>query len=95
MLNIEDALTREEKKSERLFDKNCLNRQLCCLDQFSLLFENIFATPNLAFSCKMTWVSMAEMINVGGINSFPSAGQSQHFYSLKTDVVCVNTVASL
>lgn len=35
------------------------------------------------------------MIDMGGIGRFPSAGQSQHFYGLKTDVVCVNIVTSL
>ena len=38
---------------------------------------------------------MTGMIDVGGIDPFPNAGQSQHFYDLKTDVVCVNTVTSL
>lgn len=38
---------------------------------------------------------MAEVMIVGGTDPFPSAGQSQHFYGLKTDVVCANTVTSL
>lgn len=38
---------------------------------------------------------MAGMVDVGGIDPFPSTRQSQHFYGLKTDVVCVNTVTSL
>lgn len=35
------------------------------------------------------------MVDVGGVDPFPSTKQSQHFYGFKTDVVCVNTVTSL
>lgn len=40
-------------------------------------------------------LSTAETISVDGVDHFPRAGQSQHFYGLKTDVVCANTVTSL